>query len=156
MYRKLCGRAPRGACGLKSMSSGAWLRGARSRPARGAWIEITASSSRWAGRSLSRPVRGAWIEIEPHQFPGHRRRRRAPRGARGLKYNAPYHRENCGRSRPARGAWIEIKSRSSMSVMLVGRAPRGARGLKLYPPHPRFLFCAVAPREGRVGEEAID
>ena len=58
---------------------------------------------------------------------------RAPRGARGLKCFLSANRANNQSSRPARGAWIEI---APLCVNLIaGR---------------------VAPREGRVGEEAID
>ena len=55
-----------------------------SRPARGAWIEIT-SVTRCKDCKQSRPARGAWIEIQ-NRSPGNRREM----------------------SRPARGAWIEI------------------------------------------------
>ena len=56
----------------------------QSRPARGAWIEISVTGAcpmSWS----SRPARGAWIEISSARL-----RRPIPR------------------SRPARGAWIEI------------------------------------------------
>ena len=56
-----------------------------SRPARGAWIEITAAGVTVAVALVSRPARGAWIEIAIWSAQA------------GLSV-----------SRPARGAWIEI------------------------------------------------
>ena len=35
----------------------------RSRPARGAWVEIIAIQERYGVRRQSRPARGAWVEI---------------------------------------------------------------------------------------------
>ena len=100
-------RAPHGARGLKWLMAVCPERIRKSRPARGAWIEIAADTSA-AGSDTSRPARGAWIEIRCH--PPARCSRR---------------------SRPARGAWIEI-----VIIFLHGcdtegrRAPHGARGLK--------------------------
>ena len=56
---------------------------------------------------------------------------RAPRGARGLKYQLQKNeydqtRESC----PSRGTWIEIRYIEILKSMFGGRAPRGARGLK--------------------------
>ena len=39
----------------------------RSRPARGAWIEIQSGSDDWLDK-MSRPARGAWIEITEHGY----------------------------------------------------------------------------------------
>ena len=58
---------------------------AKSRPPRGAWIEIVKrilSNERYVG---SRPPRGAWIEIASSCSIRHGMYRRAPHGARGLK-----------------------------------------------------------------------
>ena len=57
----------------------------KSRPARGAWVEII-----W-GLSLhlsmrSRPARGAWVEIYIIRYELELKYSRAPQGARGLKY----------------------------------------------------------------------
>ena len=78
-----------------------------SRPARGAWIEITFTDD---GETMveSRPARGAWIEIMLYDVPGLTGCCRAPHGARGLKCSAP-----------------------ADVVIALGRAPHGARGLKL-------------------------
>ena len=65
--------------------------------------------------------------------------RRAPHGARGLKYRLP---EACYlrvASRPARGAWIEICISVGRVGDSVGRAPHGARGLKFFQCHPMEL-----------------
>ena len=75
----------------------------------------------------SRPARGAWIEmvnVKIHRpaFP-----RRAPRGARGLKFHIQSVKIRPVASRPARGAWIEIKNMTTWDFETI-----------------------VAPREGRV------
>ena len=83
----LFGRAPQGARGLKYqftlLSNWAYP----SRPARGAWVEISPSTVRWTVTS-SRPARGAWVEI-----------------GSDLLISA------VTQSRPARGAWVEIAYR---------------------------------------------
>ena len=57
--------------------------------------------------------------------------RRAPRGARGLKFEVcGVAMRNDGRSRPSRGAWIEMCNTPTKLKFPLGRAPRGARGLK--------------------------
>ena len=59
--------------------------------------------------------------------------RRAPHGARGLKYKVHSDRFSAQRqSRPARGAWIEILGGGLATEETLCRAPHGARGLK-YP-----------------------
>ena len=55
------GRAPHGARGLKRRADQRTDEEARSRPARGAWIE-TLPEARARIMSASRPARGAWIE----------------------------------------------------------------------------------------------
>ena len=56
-----------------------------SRPARGAWVEISLEASPAPEDPASRPARGAWVEI-PYPPPlDSRSFRRAPQGARGLK-----------------------------------------------------------------------
>ena len=57
----------------------------RSRPARGAWVEMPTSGAS-ASSSGSRPARGAWVEITLATLFFHRLPRRAPQGARGLKF----------------------------------------------------------------------
>ena len=76
----------------------------------------------------SRPVWGAWIEIAvPPPMPT-REPRRAPYGARGLKY----------------------ADKKLLLGEQIGRAPYGARGLKYYPWQGVRRLQGVAPRMGRV------
>ena len=104
---------------------------------------------------------------------GERKTRRAPQGARGLKYeilknkkNNPPSRPARGawvemgtekipkqycKSRPARGAWVEIEEESAAALASICRAPQGARGLKYYRYGRRLQMTFVAPRKGRVG-----
>ena len=58
---------------------------AGSRPARGAWIEIH-YVRHFHPDAGSRPARGAWIEIKNLIVELLRLARRAPHGARGLKF----------------------------------------------------------------------
>ena len=78
-------RAPHGARGLKLTVSSLYLLLVLSRPARGAWIEMTFSRVYHLGHES-----------------------RAPHGARGLKYRQKEQNEAPAQSRPARGAWIEM------------------------------------------------
>ena len=80
----------------------------------------------------SRPARGAWIEIDCHNQGRNSARGRAPHGARGLKYHCRIYDNNTFVSRPARGAWIEITRSASPRWRRSCRAPHGARGLKYY------------------------
>ena len=59
-------------------------------------------------------------------------RGRAPQGARGLKsfFNKLHSREHT--SRPARGAWVEMGIVTVKRQLPGGRAPQGARGLKFH------------------------
>ena len=57
-----------------------------SRPARGAWVEIILAANTQI-QAASRPARGAWVEIRNSTSQAHAHRRRAPQGARGLKYS---------------------------------------------------------------------
>ena len=79
----------------------------RSRPARGAWVEIGGAASLELLAQSSRPARGAWVEIEAVGRSKGGRRCRAPQGARGLK-------------------WLT----QLIKRQVRGRAPQGARGLK--------------------------
>ena len=76
----------------------------KSRPARGAWVEISKQMYGENGQLTSRPARGAWVEI-------------IPKIEDALA--------QC-ESRPARGAWVEIKkqSRNFIGVLV---APRKGR-----------------------------
>ena len=60
-------------------------------------------------KERSRPTRGAWIEIASRKSKCEAVARRAPQGARGLK-SIPTRDAGLGIgwSRPTRGAWIEI------------------------------------------------
>ena len=112
---------------MKCLSTGVAAPGMRSRPARGAWIEIYIIRGFYLPVK-SRPARGAWIEIA----------RTTPPGSAGRL------------SRPARGAWIEIISFLSLVRVPGGRAPHGARGLKCFMQEQRTTNMHVAPRTGRV------
>ena len=61
----------------------------QSRPVWGAWIEII-RAKRLNATTWSRPVWGAWIEMIPLAFANNGDPRRAPYGARGLKYRRQY------------------------------------------------------------------
>ena len=83
---EVLGRAPQGARGLKYEVDRANLVVLeKSRPARGAWVEIISL----AQRAVPLPCR-------------------APQGARGLKSWLTYELTTGSWSRPARGAWVEI------------------------------------------------
>ena len=100
--------------------------GERSRPTRGAWIEIGVSMARNAVH-WSRPTRGAWIEMSRASFT-------MPMLA----------------SRPTRGAWIEIDCFSRSNSFTNRRAPHGARGLKFFLRGFYAASAVVAPHTGRV------
>ena len=78
---------------------------------------------------MSRPARGAWVEIGRHPVNNTAGNRRAPQGARGLKYKNIY------------GTCHDRNS----------RAPQGARGLKSLAVAVVLGSVCVAPRKGRVG-----
>ena len=103
-------RAPHGARGLKFTYNDLLEIGEKSRPTRGAWIEIKRILS-GAPEIWSRPTRGAWIEIMSllSQAMEARARRLA---------------------RPPRGAGKEIRSPRFFWRGWSRRAPHGARGLK--------------------------
>ena len=99
----------------------------RSRPAWGAWIEMSLHQKVFRF-GKSRPAWGAWIEIFPSTVvyaDG-----RAPHGARGLKFCLLPTPTILLWSRPAWGAWIEITGSRNAQAAGAGRAPHGARGLK--------------------------
>ena len=98
-----------------------------SRPARGAWVEIISYVPAVNGR-LSRPARGAWVEMFFGFGTFGNFVRRAPQGARGLKFCVGAPAPSVTGSRPARGAWVEI------IMDWFGDT-----------------FFIVAPRKGRVG-----
>ena len=76
---------------------------------------------------------------------------RAPRGARGLKYNffdfalRPFF-----QSRPARGAWIEIEMAAKRALMTSKSRPARGAWIEITRPEPYGGADYVAPREGRV------
>ena len=78
----------------------------RSRPRKGAWIEILRRNS-WPGMVDSRPRKGAWIEIARKKW-STSRAGVAPARGRGLK-SAGYSRGSEVDGRPRKGAWIEIR-----------------------------------------------
>ena len=82
---KLSGsRAPQGARGLKSIRRKDRGQRTKSRPARGAWVEIAVETNHEI-KPMSRPARGAWVEIKTSGGACKSSARRAPQGARGLK-----------------------------------------------------------------------
>ncbi len=96
-------RAPHGARGLKLREDAIRALCKRSRPTRGAWIEIA-----WTGKgtpgNASRPTRGAWIEISPCAL-----------CVQGWQ------------SRPTRGAWIEITDILRITLLQIIVAPHTGR-----------------------------
>ena len=71
------------------------------------WIEIYIYII--VGRTAkSRPARGVWIEILTYELNPDVETSRAPRGACGLKWKQKNMYIAFGWSRPARGVWIEI------------------------------------------------
>ena len=81
-----------------------------SRPVWGAWIEICSLCPWDCVNGRSRPVWGAWIEIEYLRKNPRHYERRAPYGARGLKWLWVGLITQADESRPVWGAWIEILS----------------------------------------------
>ena len=77
---------------------------------------------------MSRPARGAWVEIPILIADASEVLRRAPQGARGLKFFQKSFWIVNTKSRPARGAWVEI-----------------------FASPPITMSIMVAPRKGRVG-----
>src|ERR1700722_8284005 len=97
-----------------------------SRPTRGAWIE-TRCLGRLRKVPWSRPTRGAWIETTIKRSAPPRKRRRAPRGARGLKRLQSRLRRFLAPSRPTRGAWIEtLTTFHGLNARRLSRPTRGA------------------------------
>ena len=146
-----CCRAPHGARGLKWSAKRLLSMFHVSRPAWGAWIEISTMLflSRVPRRRAPHGARG----LKSHSACTLRgyRPRRAPHGARGLKSIGIGLMAFGATSRPAWGAWIEIRWRTgTCRPRLRRRAPHGARGLK----SPAFTAStagsSVAPRMGRV------
>ena len=74
-----------------------------SRPARGAWVEITKITST-CKMYMSRPARGAWVEIIWVLF---------------LLLSM--------KSRPARGAWVEMNPNPATKTDMISVAPRKGR-----------------------------
>ena len=145
-------RAPQGARGLKCSlmpcASAAWT---LSRPARGAWVEIRMTSAyRWSALSRpargawvemfaltvklfavrSRPARGAWVEITLQRDRAELPVRRAPQGARGLKFHRFWAIEIGTNRRAPQGARGLKCPQRRAEEQDSGRAPQGARGLK--------------------------
>ena len=96
----------------------------------------------------SRPTRGAWIEISPLFLVGRRSCRRAPHGARGLKWEKEIALRTAATSRPTRGAWIEICRARYAAKIKSSRAPHGARGLKSHFQPNKFLHYTSRPTRG--------
>ena len=99
----------------------------QSRPARGAWVEIVPVRVLRLGRQRRAPQGARGLKFA-ETFAAAAGTGRAPQGARGLKYNMPSQMEHGSKSRPARGAWVEIFELKSDGTSVF-----------------------VAPRKGRVG-----
>ena len=76
--------------------------------------------------------------------------RRAPYGARGLKYVLYLLIPPCNGSCPVRGTWIEIVRLLDTNGDGERRAPYGARGLKYHLPAVGVQLRRVVPRKGHV------
>ena len=84
MIGMICGPAPHGAGGLKSVYGQRFDYRRKSRPARGGWIEIILGQCKDLNAE-SRPARGGWIEIPIYRKSAVQQLRPAPHGAGGLK-----------------------------------------------------------------------
>ena len=141
-------RAPQGARGLKLFSYLLSLLKASCRAPQGArglkYKIFMAPVTDGAG---SRPARGAWVEISGAPIEERMVDRRAPQGARGLKYLEGVLVITCSVSRPARGAWVEIPYPSPLDSRSC-RAPQGARGLKCHNGIDFFELLSSRPARG--------
>ena len=165
------GRAPHGARGLKYHCRIYDNNTFVSRPARGAWIEITRSASprwrrscraphgarglkykvhsdRFSAQRQSRPARGAWIEI-PRRPASHPRSGSRPARGAWIEICSPGRTTSLPASRPARGAWIEIAASRSASGVGESRPARGA-WIEIFTLPENLTDALVAPRTGRV------
>ena len=145
-------RAPQGARGLKSAITSGMTLPVRSRPARGAWVEIRSDLSS-VFPFASRPARGAWVEIPIAQiYCAYTLSRRAPQGARGLKYLFPASPVAHDARRAPQGArGLKFPYHPALCRVEIRRAPQGARGLKYIGRRSSSAVFCVAPRKRRVG-----
>ena len=79
----------------------------------------------------SLPARGAWIETGVTARLGSARRRRSPRGERGLKPWVLSPSDSPPRRSPRGERGLKHSCAGPASGWRVGRSPRGERGLKL-------------------------
>ena len=166
-------RAPQGARGLKSRKSNNCGLSCSRAPqgARGLKFSL---SSRVQPLPRSRPARGAWVEISSAHASAQAHARRAPQGARGLKFSF-YCGSHLMTGRAPQGArGLKLFRCCYDETTVARRAPQGARGLKslLLLCCPRSVSSSrpargawveifwidanklpsgVAPRKGRVG-----
>ena len=166
----IVGRAPHGARGLKFIPSFIRRIFGRSRPARGAWIEISRKKGT-TSPALSRAPHGA-RGLKSRTWPRTSSAAcRAPHGARGLKFQDRLD-KGVGAGRAPHGARGLKSSGPWMPCSPCGRAPHGARGLKsrwqehlatseqsrpargawieIWQRNSVIGFLEVAPRTGRV------
>ncbi len=102
----------------------------RSRPARGAWVEILCvfdAVRDFAGRA---PQGARGLKYESAGCCGLPVYGRAPQVARGLKFRLPFTRGRLSISRAPQGARGLKYNHIKTKVNATGRAPQGARGLK--------------------------
>ena len=109
------GRAPQGARGLKLDLKGRIIQTKPSRAPQGARGLKFAPSCGCGSCGRSRPARGAWVEIKKGGYPMHAQLRRAPQGARGLKcHRRADPARLCHRRAPQGARGLKYKIRLSM------------------------------------------
>ena len=124
-----------------------WM-GTMSRSSRSAWIEILSVVSR-PSCSAGRAPRGARGLKYNELFPQHSLVGRAPRGARGLKFRINVAPLTYWKGRAPRGARGLKCMAGQDGVSQHRRAPRGARGLKCIPKAYDCIVYRRAPRGAR-------
>ena len=116
-------------------------------PSRGTWIEIDALQRINNALPESCPSRGTWIEMNLKQVNTHHITRRAPRGARGLKWfsvdNSPLWFVSC----PSRGTWIEISAQCT-AIQSIWSCPSRGTWIEMAAAALLAAFVASCPSRG--------
>ena len=128
-------RTPRGVRGLKCSCCPLYTYHQRRAPhgARGLKCPVPAL---WAVYRTSRPAWGAWIEMTTQRRRSHTgtcllyTSSRAPHGARGLKYTSLISVRETPRRAPHGARGLKSTIKIAVAPLPHGRAPHGARGLK--------------------------
>ena len=129
--------------------------GERSRPTRGAWIEISRSQIKTSRKRGRAPHGARGLKSERDGLRQGDGGGRAPHGARGLKYRLYCSSCSAAESRPTRGAWIEM-AHYCLDEGNIGRAPHGARGLKSRGLHSKAPYLWSRPTRGAWIEMSTD